>query len=265
MHGTRNFVYFFGMTQTTVQAGAAQRRGAAAPDRELLHSAMALFDTLPDVPFFVKNTRSEFVHANPGFVAMLGAPSLAAILGKTDHEFSPQELAGHFIRDDRQVMRSGKAMTNRVELVLNADGGISWHMTTKVPIRDRAGKVIGLAGITRDLSRASVTVRRYGEMAPVMEYLEAHYAGPIVISELAARIHVSASQLERRFKALFQTTPAHYVIRFRLNKASQQLASTGAKITDIATRCGFYDHSHFVRQFTRAYGLSPTAYRRRHQ
>lgn len=258
-------MYFFGMVKTTKKRGSSRRGRRTAPERELLHSAMALFDALPDVPFFVKNKRSEFVHANPGFVAMLGAPSLAAILGKTDHAFSPRELAAHFIRDDRQVMRSGKAMTNRVELVLNADGGISWHMTTKVPIRDRAGKVIGLAGMTRDLSRASVTLRRYGEMAPVMEYLEANYAGTIAISELAARIHLSVSQFERRFKSLFQTTPAQYVVRFRLNKASQQLASTTAKITDIAAGCGFYDHSHFVRQFTRAYGLSPSAYRRRHQ
>lgn len=226
---------------------------------------MALFDCLPDVPFFVKNKRSEFVHANPGFVAMLGAPSLSAILGKTDHAFSPGALAAHFIRDDRQVLRSGKPMSNRVELVPNADGSISWHMTTKVPILNRAGKVIGLAGMTRDLNRASVTLRRYSEMAPVMEHLEAHYADTIMISELATRLHLSVSQFERRFKALFQMTPAQYVVRFRLNKASRQLASTTAKITDIAAQCGFYDHSHFVRKFIHAYGLSPGAYRRRHQ
>jgi transcriptional regulator GlxA family with amidase domain len=138
-------------------------------------------------------------------------------------------------------------------------------MTAKIPIRDQSGKVIGLAGITRDLSRASKTMHRYGDMAPVMQHLEAHYAAPISVTELAALVHLSVSQFERRFKSLFQTTPAQYLVRFRLNKASQLLATSATKITEIALQCGFYDHSHFIRQFTRAYGLSPSAYRRRHQ
>ncbi len=234
-------------------------------NQDLIHASMALFDTLPDVHFFVKNRRGEFVHANPGFVAMIGAPSLASIIGKTDHAFSPKELADHFIRDDQQVMRSGKALTSRVELVSNSDASISWHMTAKIPIRDQAGKVIGLAGITRDLSRASTTMHRYRDMAPVMQHLEAHYASPITVTELAALVHLSVSQFERRFKSLLQTTPAQYLVRFRLNKASQLLATSATKITEIALQCGFYDHSHFIRQFTRAYGLSPSAYRRRHQ
>lgn len=236
-----------------------------AAHTDLIHSSMALFDTMPDVHFFVKNRSGAFVHANPGFVAMIGAPSLASILGKTDHAYSPKELADHFIRDDQQVMRSGKPMTNRVELVPNSDGSISWHMTTKIPIRDHAGMVIGLAGITRDLNRTSTTVRRYRDMAPVLQHLEAHYAGSIAVNELAALVHLSLSQFERRFKALFQTTPAQYLVRFRLNKASQLLATSSAKITAIALQCGFYDHSHFARKFTRAYGLSPSAYRHRHQ
>lgn len=236
-----------------------------AETRELLHSSMALFDTLPDVHFFVKNRRSEFVHANPGFVAMLGAPSLAAIIGKTDHSFSLKELADHFYRDDQQVMRSGKSMTSRVELVSNSDASISWHMTAKIPIRNQAGTVIGLAGITRNLTRARKTMHRYHDMAPVMQYLETHYATSIAVRDLAEQVHLSVSQFERRFKNLFQTTPAQYLVRFRLNKASQLLAVTATKMTEIALQCGFYDHSHFIRQFTRAYGVSPSAYRRRHQ
>ena len=83
--------------------------------------------------------------------------------------------------------------------------------------------------------------------------------------ELATIAHLSLSQFERRFKALFQVTPVQYLIRLRLNKAGQLLTSSTAKITDIASQCGFYDHSHFIRQFTRAYGLSPSAYRQQHQ
>jgi len=230
-----------------------------------VHSALKLFDFLPDVSLFVKNLNSEFLYANPAFIKMLGARSLKEILGKTDHDFSPKELADRFVRDDRQVIRSGKPIVSRVELVQNFDNSVSWHITTKIPIRNEAGKIVGLAGMTCDLNRTNATASRYESMAGVMKYMEDHYPEPVTVTDLAAIIHLSVSQFERRFKALFQVTPVQYLIRLRLNKASRILTSSAAKITDIATQCGFYDHSHFIRQFSRAYGLSPTAYRQRHQ
>jgi AraC-like DNA-binding protein len=231
----------------------------------LIHSAMRLFEYLPDVSFFVKNTRSEFVYANAPFVEMLGARRLEDILGKTDYDFSPKELANRFVRDDRQVMRSGRPLSSRVELVPNADRSISWHMTSKVPVLDGRGKVVGLAGFTRDMTRATVTAGRYREMSVVMEHLDRHFAEPITVRQLADLVHLSASQFERRFKALFQVTPMRYLIRLRLNKACHLLATSSTKITAVAVQCGFYDHSHFARQFTATFGLSPSGYRSQHR
>lgn len=225
---------------------------------------MKLFEFLPDVFFFVKNMRSEFVYANAGFVEMLGARRMEDIAGKTDRDFSPRELADHFVRDDRQVMRSGQPMVSRVELVPHADRGIGWHVTTKVPVRDGRGRVIGVAGFTRDLTRSTVTAGRYREMALVMEYMDRHYPESITARELAALAHLSLSQFERRFRALFQVTPMKYLIRLRLNKACQMLAGTSTKITEIALQCGFYDHSHFIRQFSAMFGMPPSAFRRQH-
>ena len=247
------FVYFFGMRKT-----------CPSDDYPLIHSAMKLFDFLPDVSFFVKNLKSEFVHANPAFVEMLGARRLEEILGKTDYDFSPKQLANRFVRDDRHVMRSGNPISSRVELVPNADRSISWHMTSKVPVHDSGGKVIGLAGITRDMTRATVTAGRYRDMSVVMEHLEHHFPEPITAPQLAELANLSTSQFERRFKALFQTTPMRYLIRLRLNKACHILATSSTKITEVAVQCGFYDHSHFVRQFTATFGLSPSAYRKQH-
>lgn len=254
LHETRIFVYIIGMP--------APARHTPNP---LLHEAMKLFAYLPDVSFFVKNRKSEFVYANPSFVAMLGARRLEELLGKTDFDFSPRELAQHFVQDDRQVMRRGKPMASRVELVPNADRSIGWHVTTKVPIRDATGAVIGLAGFTRDLSRATVTAGRYQEMAVVMEHMDQHFREAISVPQLAALVHLSVSQFERRFRSLFQVTPLQYLIRLRLNKACQMLATGATKITEVALQCGFYDHSHFIRQFTAAFGLSPSAYRKQHR
>lgn len=254
LHEMRIFVYIFGMPT-----------GSQSRLSPLLHSAFQIFEHLPDLCFFVKNQRHEFVFANPGFVEMIGARTLADLIGKTDRDFSPRELAERFIRDDKQVMRTGKPMAGRVELVRNSDDSISWHLTTKVPLRDAGGQIIGLAGMTRDLNRAAATAVRYKDMAGVMKHLEQHSHEPLTVGELAAIAHLSLSQFERRFKALFQVTPVQYLIRLRLNKAAQLLSGSTLKITEVATQCGFYDHSHFIRQFSRTFGLSPSAYRRQHQ
>jgi PAS domain S-box-containing protein len=254
LHETRIFVYILGMAKLTPRSTDPLR-----------HEAMKLFAYLPDVSFFVKNRKSEFVFANPAFVEMLGARRLAEILGKTDFAFSPRELAQHFVQDDRQVMRRGQPMASRVELVPNADRSISWHVTTKVPIRNAQGVVIGLAGFTRDLARATVTAGRYQEMSVVMQHMDEHFREPISVPQLATLAHLSVSQFERRFKSLFQVTPLQYLIRLRLNKACQMLVTSTTKIIEVALQCGFYDHSHFIRQFTAAFGLSPTAYRQQHR
>jgi PAS domain S-box-containing protein len=229
------------------------------------HPAATLFEFLPDVHYFVKNKRSEFIDANQGFVEMMGVHRLDEILGKTDHDFSPRELADHFVRDDRKVMETGKPITNVVELVPDSDGSINWHVTTKVPVHDEHGRISGIAGFTRDLKKASVSLKRYGSMTSVVDYVFAHYADPITVSDLAGLVHLSVSQFERRFKALFHMTPMQYLVKHRINKACQILTSTDTKITEIAASCGFYDHSHFIRLFTKTIGTSPHDFRKQHR
>lgn len=223
---------------------------------------LRLLNFLPDVYFFAKNAKGEFQAANQGFVEMLGAHRLEDILGKTDHDFSPRHLADAFVSDDRRVISSGQAIANRVELVPNADGSVSWHVTSKVPLLDGRGRVVGLAGVTRDLQKARTSLRRFSAMSDVIDHMERNFATRITVEELAALAHLSVSQFERRFRAVFGASPMRHLQRVRLDKACALLAGSDEKITAIASRCGFYDHSHFIRLFTRAIGMSPLAYRR---
>lgn len=81
------------------------------------------------------------------------------------------------------------------------------------------------------------------------------------MAQLARLAGLSVSQLDRRFKRLFQMTPREFVLRVRLNAACRMLASTEDSITDIALRTGFYDQSHFTKHFRRQIGVTPRSYR----
>jgi len=232
---------------------------------ELIAPLAGLFAHLPDVYFFAKNREGRFVYANAPFVRMVGASTLDEVLGKNDYDFAPADLSLRFVRDDRAVMRTGKPVVRHVELVPNADGSITWHETSKIPLVDGKGCIVGLAGFTRDLHSGEVSWRRFRDLAPVVEYIAVHYAEACRVSDLAALVHKSVSQFERVFRAAFGITPARYVQKIRLQQTCRRLATTNDKIVEIAVSCGFYDHSHFTRSFRSDFGVSPGAYRRRYR
>ena len=194
----------------------------------------------------------------------MGARCKKEIIGKTDNDFFPRKLVNSFATDDRQVMVTGKEIVNHVEIVTSAGGKIQWNVTNKIPLRDTNGNIVGLVGINRDLYKANVSLRRFRAMSAVLEHIDAHYGTPITMQDLASLVHLSISQFDRRFKALFHMTPLQYLNKTRINKACLMLTETDAKITEIASKCGFYDHSHFIRHLKQAIGMSPLLYRKQH-
>ncbi len=110
----------------------------------------ALIDNIPDF-MYVKDRQSKFVIANAHTAQLLGANSAEELLGKTDFDSFPKELAAAFYADEQEVMRSGQASYNREEKGLDATGKATCILTTKVPLRDRKGRVTGIAGVGRDI------------------------------------------------------------------------------------------------------------------
>jgi len=117
-------------------------------ERNLLR---ALIDNMPDY-IFVKDAHSRFVVNNAAHVRILGAASAAEVAGKTDFEFFPRELAERYFADERQVIDAGQPIVNREEPVVQPSGATRWVSTTKVPLRDSSGAVVGLVGISRDVT-----------------------------------------------------------------------------------------------------------------
>jgi PAS domain S-box-containing protein len=122
---------------------------ALAREHNLLRT---LIDNLPDSVYF-KDAESRFIVANEAVARLMGAPSREALLGKTDFDFYPRELAERYYGDERAVITSGQPLISREEPCIDPEGNQHWFSTTKVPIRSKRGETVGVVGIGRDITR----------------------------------------------------------------------------------------------------------------
>ena len=97
-------------------------------------------------------------------------------------------------------------------------------------------------------------------MAGALAYIQAHYAEPLTLGQLARIAGMSVAQLERYTRRILYLTPKQLIIQTRLEAATRLLERPGS-VAAIAHACGYADQSAFCRQFRAAAGLSPTAYR----
>jgi diguanylate cyclase (GGDEF)-like protein/PAS domain S-box-containing protein len=119
----------------------------------MLRSVLA---SLPDL-IYVKDEKSRFLFANHGTAEIMGAGSGAELVGKTDFDFYPDSLASGFFHDEQRVIETGESLVSRDEHVREADGRIRYILTTKVPLRDMAGKPVGIIGIGRNITALKET------------------------------------------------------------------------------------------------------------
>lgn len=122
-------------------------------ERNLLRS---LIDNLPD-NIYVKDLEGRYILDNVAHARFVGIPA-DEILGKTVFDLFPREMAERFAADDEAVIRSREPMLNREEPIRGVGGDMGWVSTTKVPLMDGQGNVVGLVCVSRD-----VTARRRAE------------------------------------------------------------------------------------------------------
>ena len=121
---------------------------ALARERNVLRT---LIDNLPDF-IYVKDAESRFVVANEAVAHCRGLKKAEEALGKTDFHFYPRSLAAQFFADEQQIIRSGQPLINKEEPGQDAAGNKRWVSTTKVPLRNNLGQVVGLVGMGRDIT-----------------------------------------------------------------------------------------------------------------
>src|SRR5215469_10780346 len=142
-----------------------KRTSQFSQERLLLRT---LIDNLPDC-IYAKDLTGRKTLANPADLKNLRCETEADAIGKSDFDFFPQEVAEKFWADDQKVIQ-GQPVINREEYFLDEEGRQVWLLTSKLPLRDADGEVIGLIGIGRDITQEK---RMQTELAYEQELLRA--------------------------------------------------------------------------------------------
>jgi PAS domain S-box-containing protein len=132
-----------------------------------------VIDIIPD-HVFVRDRASRHLINNRAQLDLLRVETLEETIGKTDFDYYPEEMARKFHEANEQVMASGMTLANIEELIPGPLGEQLWWSTTKVPLRDHEGSVIGMVGIGRNITERRQAVQKITEQAAMIE--QAHDA-----------------------------------------------------------------------------------------
>lgn len=222
-----------------------------------------LFDLLPDISFFIKDRQGRFVALNPRGCDYCGVKHEKDAIGKTDLDFFPRSRALEYQEDDEVVMSTGQAIVNRVESAPEAEGSPRLVMTSKMPLRDAAGAIIGIAGFSRQLDQVRSRTSGEARFAKVIEHMHQQPDTTLSSAAMAKLCGLSQSQFDRSFRRVFGTSARQYLLRVRVEAACRRLAETEETVAAIAASLGFFDHAHLTRCFRSTMGMTPAQYRQR--
>jgi AraC-like DNA-binding protein len=219
-----------------------------------------LFDSLPDVVFFVKDMEGRYIVVNQTLAKRCGVKDKAALLGRTALEVFAPPFGSRFLAQDRAVLEGGGEIEDQLELHLYPNRAPGWCLTQKRALKNKAGRIVGLCGVSRDLAMADHKNPAYHKVAEAVGVIHEEFDGPLALPELARTANMSVAQIERYFLRIFHLTPRQLIIKTRVDAASRMLAGE-ASVADIAQACGYADHSAFTRQFRATTGVTPSEYR----
>lgn len=188
--GAADYVIKDRMQRLPVSIQRVLREADAMRDRRRVEEALAqeqyllfmLMQNLPDYVYF-KDLQSRFIAVSRSMAQRMGL-SVADMKGKTDFDLFTAAHAREASEDEQRIIRTGEALLNKEERETWSDGRVTWASSTKLPLRDAEGTIVGTFGISRDITARKQAEERIREQAEIIE--QAPVA--VLITDLTGRI-----------------------------------------------------------------------------
>ena len=214
--------------------------------------------------FCVKGVDGQYLAINQAFADRAGRrPN--QILGRTARDVFPADLVDAYEAQDAALLSTGEPIRNELEMILRPDGSRGWYVTSKTLLHDEHGNICGIVVVSDDLRRSAEAAQHHQGLQSAIDLIRRSFTEPLKVADIAGAAGLSPAQLERAMRRALGVSPKQLLIRTRIDEAARRQDDTDATLATIAAACGFYDQSSFTRQFQRAVGLTPGAYRARQQ
>ena len=223
---------------------------------------MAIVYSLPGFLGFLKNRAGEHLYASGLWTTRHGFREAWEMLFKTDQDLTPGAMADAYLADDALLYRTGQPVLDKIEICLDAVGLSDWHVTSKYPVRNRKGEIIGILGISRVCMGQAPVASLNVKIGPATKMLQEDLLVYPSAQTLADACGLSVRQLQRRFTEALGLSPRDYWMKCRIRAACESIRRGDEKLGSLSERLGFCDQSSFTAQFRRHTGVTPTAFAR---
>jgi two-component system, sensor histidine kinase and response regulator len=209
---------------------------ALALERDRLRT---LIDNLPDL-VFIKDVNYELITVNRAYLEQFGLDSEDHVLGRTEFDFCSPLVAQSFRDADARVLETGRPLSQQEEQFSAPDGSQQWKISTRVPLRDLSGQVMGLVGIYHDITERKKSERALQKSEWLYHSLVDNLPVYVVRKDLEGRItyaNARACQLYGQSfdqvlgKTDFDFFPRHLAEKYRQD--DHRVMQTGVAFEDI--------------------------------
>lgn len=222
-----------------------------------------LLDYVDDLLLWMKDSEGHYHWVNTAFLINFNIGTRAELIGKTDFDICEPVLANQYRIDDERVL-AGERIRSRVELVGRFNHTARWSLTSKIPLHDKSGTIVGNVGITRAIEHLSQEGLFDSPLSAAIRHVGQKLSDSITNAELAKLCGLSLRAFERQFQSAYGMSPHEYVRNLRVRMSCHALVFSTRTLAEVATEFGFADQSHFTKEFRRLMKETPRSYRLRY-
>jgi sigma-B regulation protein RsbU (phosphoserine phosphatase) len=161
-----------------------------------------LMDSIPDAVYF-KDTRSRFLMISRALAKKHRLADPQQAIGKSDADYFTKPHAEQALADEQTILRTGQPLENIEESETWPDGSVTWVSTTKMPLRNQSGRIVGTFGISRD-----ITTRKLAELALAERTWQLQKKNQQIEDELKMARELQLAMLPQKFPNFPQSKPA---------------------------------------------------------